>query len=111
MNDQPLEVVPHSPFGVASFTVGLTLALLICIAFTFSIFIGIDELEEDPMLSDAEASAALALIGCSVIPLNLVGILLGIVAFIQQKRKRLFAILGCALNGLVLVGMGLLYLL
>jgi len=111
MYDQPVAKLPHSHLGVSSFTIGLTIVLLVCLIFAFSIFLGMGESEEDPEMAISESAFAFTIVICSGIPLNLAGILLGVVAFLQQDRNKLFAILGCSLNGLFLIGLGLLYFL
>jgi uncharacterized membrane protein YedE/YeeE len=111
MYDQPVAKLPHSHLGVASFTVGLTIIVLFCLTLTLSISLGIDEYKETPEMAISKSASGFSIVLCSGIPLNLGGILLGGLAFLQRHRNRLFPLLGCVLNGLTLATLGLLYFL
>lgn len=65
-----------------------------------------------PELQQAATAILLLTIGFLGLPvLNLVGLGLGIAGLIQKRRKRLFAVLGTVLNGLVILAIVGLFLL
>ncbi|MNC51097.1 hypothetical protein D3C75_1003760 [compost metagenome] len=41
---------------------------------------------------------------------NLIGLILGIIGLVQKERKKVFAVLGTVLNGIVIIGLALMVL-
>jgi hypothetical protein len=103
----------HSGLGIASFTLFAVMAvafvaLLAAFFAQISDVINIDNPEEmDPELitEQLEDLPLLAVIGFMMIGTligNLIGLVLGIIGLVQKQRKKLFAVLGTILNGLVI---------
>ena len=97
----------HSGLGIASFIIaliaGAAMVALIVLAAALSAQAPGGELDEN--------SPEAVTVGCSLIiaaGMALLGLILGVVAAIQQGRKKVFAVLGIVFNGgmiLVLVGL------
>lgn len=103
----------HSRMGIASFVIGILATVVLVALFVVggvvaaSAFQNVDPQALDPeSVQSSPAFAALALIGIGVfgcLVLYVVGLGLGIAGLIQSLRKRLFAVLGTALNGFVIL--------
>lgn len=91
----------HSGPGIASLIIACATGLLEFIAVIAAAVMtansGGEVDENDP------AAIVLGLIMCGGLAMLIVGLVLGIVGLVQRDRKRLFAILGIILNGLVLI--------
>lgn len=103
----------HSGLGIASFTLFAVMAvafvaLLIAMITQAAELLDIDYSEEmspDELVANMENLPQLAVIGFLLIGTligNLVGLILGIVGLAQRNRKKVFAVLGTVLNGLVI---------
>ena len=98
--------------GIASFVIAILATVVLVALFVVGGIVAASAFENlDPQALDPEsvqnspAFAGLALIGIGVfgcLVLYVVGLGLGIAGLIQGMRKRLFSVLGTALNGLVL---------
>ncbi len=107
----------HSRMGIASFVISILvvvaiLALVVGGPLLISSSEGFDPQSFDPAdpqsvdLSDP-AIIALQVVGLGFIVgvlLSFVGLGLGLAGVIQRRRKRLFAVIGAVLNGLVVLG-------
>ncbi len=107
----------HSRMGIASFVISILvvvaiLALVVGGPLLISSSEGFDPQSFDPAdpqsvdLSDP-AVIALQVVGLGFIVgvlLSFVGLGLGLAGVIQRRRKRLFAVIGAVLNGLVVLG-------
>ena len=114
----------HSRMGVASFVIAIlvvvaTLALVVGAPLLLSQTDALDLQNFDPAnpqsidLSDP-AIIALQVIGLAFIVsvlLSFVGFGLGVAGVIQRRRKRIFAVIGAVVNGLVIAGVVVLILL
>jgi hypothetical protein len=114
----------HSRMGIASFVISILvvvviLALVVGAPLLISSSEGFDPQTFDPAdpqsidLSNPTI-IALQVIGLGFIVgvlLSFVGLGLGIAGVIQRRRKRLFAVIGAVLNGLVVLGVVFLILL
>jgi len=117
---QPIAPLKHSGPGIASFVIGL-LAILGYILIFFIATMAVNESigvltplqAEELALHPAVILASLAILVCLI--LNLVGSILGIIGLVLKNRKKVFAIIGTILNGimillfvgLILVGMNM----
>ena len=109
----------QSRMGVASFVIAILATVVLVALFVVGGFVAASAFENvDPQTLDPErvqnspAFAGLALIGIGVfgcLVLYIVGLGLGVAGLIQRTRKRLFAALGTALNGLFLAAMFVLF--
>jgi hypothetical protein len=93
----------HSGLGIASFI----LALLSGVGLIVSITIAVLVEQKSPGALDHEGDEAVAL-GVAVIVgagMCLLGLILGIIGCCQKDRKRVFAVIGTVLNGLILFGL------
>lgn len=117
---QPMAPLKHSGPGIASFVIGLVAILgyiLIFFIATMAVNESIGVLTplqtEEIALHPAVALASLAILVCLI--LNLAGGIVGIIGLVLKNRKKVFAIIGTLLNGimillfvgLILVGMTL----
>ena len=107
----------HSRLGIASFVIAILvvlaiLALVIGGPLVISSSEGFDPQSFDPADPQSidpsdPAIIALQVLGLGFIVgvlLSFVGLGLGIAGIIQRRRKRLFAVIGAVLNGLVVLG-------
>lgn len=115
----------HSRMGIASFVIAIVSIVAIVVLFVVAGFLtaqlsqGIDfqnaspqELQQDLQNSPGFIGLALAGIGIFVsLLVSLVGFVLGVSGMIQNRRRKLFAVLGSVFNGLVLLAFVLLFLL
>ena len=102
----------HSRMGIASFVIAILATVVLVALFVVggvvaaSAFQNVDPQALGPeSVQSSPAFAELALIGIGVLGclvLHVVGLGLGIAGLIQRLRKRLFSVLGTALNGLVI---------
>lgn len=107
----------HSRMGIASFVISILVALVI-LALVVGAPILISSSEgfdpqtfdpADPQSIDLPSSTLIALqaIGLGFILgvlLSFVGLGLGVAGLIQRRRKKIFAVIGAVLNGLVVLG-------
>lgn len=114
----------HSRMGIASFVLAIlvvvaTLALVVGAPLLLSSTDALDPQSFDPANPQSidlsnPAIIALQVIGLAFIVsvlLSFVGFGLGIAGLIQRRRKRIFAVIGAVLNGLVIAGVVVLILL
>lgn len=114
----------HSRMGIASFVISIlvVVAILALVVGAPLVLSSTDALDPqsfdpaDPQSIDLSNPAIIALqvIGLGFIVgvlLSFVGFGLGVAGLIQRRRKRLFAIVGAVLNGLVILGVVVLILL
>lgn len=104
----------HSRMGIASFVIGILSILGIILFFVLvssvaSSAIGSDPQNFDPNSLSPDSPLAttlffLSLLFLGSILITVVGLGLGISGLIQRRRKKLFAALGTALNGLIVLG-------
>ena len=105
----------HSRLGISSFVLGVlaVVALILLVVVTPFLFSsaleGVDPQSLDPqdLNGDSPVVVIAGLVGLGFlvsILLNLVGLGLGIAGLVQRRRRRLFAAIGTALNGLVVLG-------
>lgn len=110
----------QSGLGIASFTI------FACMALIFVIMLGsvavkltglidtqtgvadYEELERKIAGMPELAFMSLALLG--TLFGNIIGLVLGIIGLVQKERKRVFAVLGTVLNGIVIIGLSLIVL-
>ena len=126
VSTEPTERQGHSRMGIASFVIAVLATVVIVALFIVSgvllgqVLQGMDpqnppdpqQLQRDLQNSPTAAGLGLAFIGIfGCLFLYLVGFILGIAGLIQRHRRRLFAVLGTVLNGLVLLVMGALVVL
>ena len=109
-HDAPLKL-KHSGPGIASFILFFAMAALfvaLLIAITVQA-VGLVDLKGESMDPEKLASkfegapefAVMSVLLFSTAIGNIIGLILGIVGLMQKERKKLFAILGTVLNGLV----------
>jgi hypothetical protein len=101
--------------GIASFAIAILATVVLVALFVAggvvaaSAFENVDPQTLDPeSVQNSPAFAGLALIGIGIfgcLVLYVIGLGLGVAGLIQGTRKRLFSVLGTALNGLVLAAM------
>jgi hypothetical protein len=107
------EDTPHSGLGIASFLIamlvgGLDLILLLVVALN----IATAESDNEVRLNFFSAGISLICLNLASVPACLVGIGMAIVALIAHRRRNhLFTILGLSFNGVVVLGLILLYVL
>jgi hypothetical protein len=110
----------QSGLGIASFTIFASMALI------FAIMLGsvavkltglidmetgvYDSAEIERRMADMPELALMSLALLGTLFGNLIGLILGIVGLVQKERKKVFAVLGTVLNGIVIVGLALLVL-
>lgn len=103
----------HSGLGIASFVIGLTCAVLTLLVFGIA---GYVELTTPGGMQETDVAAMLVgLFMFFIWFCQLVGIGLGLAGCFERERRRLYAILGLAFNGgmllfslvLVLIGLGM----
>ena len=95
--------LPHSGLGIASF--GLSLFCGVAAFITVAIAGVIDALTPGGMQKDSAGAIIVGLGMIAVFGLVIVGGGIRVVALFQSNRNRLFAILGVAVNALIVVGM------
>lgn len=110
----------QSGLGIASFAIfgSMTVifiivlaALAMKIAGLIDLTTGTADMEElERRISDMPELALLGLALLGTLLGNLVGLILGIIGLVQKDRKKVFAVLGTVLNGLVIAGLALLML-
>ncbi len=110
----------QSGLGIASFTIFASMALI------FVIMLGSVAVKLTGLI-DVEAGAAdyeelerrmaempeLAFMSMALLGTlfgNLIGLILGIIGLVQKERKKVFAVLGTVLNGIVIIGLALMVL-
>ena len=95
-------VIPHSGLGIASFIIALVGAAIFVCAMVFIVF---HMAQMGGVVNEQAPEAVLSgLSMCGGLVLNIVGVVLGIAGLFQPNRKRLFAIMGLAFNGVIVLG-------
>jgi hypothetical protein len=110
----------QSGLGIASFTIFASMALIFVIMLG-SVAVKItglidaetgvadyEELERRMAEMPELAFMSIALLG--TLFGNLIGLILGIIGLVQKERKKVFAVLGTVLNGIVIIGLALMVL-
>jgi hypothetical protein len=103
-NPRLIETWPHSGIGIASFIAGLVALLMIVGAFAVAVVVAVEALPTGPSGRNPQQ---LFFVGVLFIGAGLVAVVgtgLGIGACFQTKRKKVFAVIGLVVNGLVLLG-------
>lgn len=111
----------HSRMGIASLMLAVLAIIAIVLFFVISVSVASSEIGNNPQSFDPNSidessplASTFALLGLGLIGsvlLTVVGFGLGVAGLIQRRRKRLFAILGTILNGLVVLGVIALFVL
>ncbi len=91
----------YSPIGIASFVIGIVSLLSVCGFFALSL------LMQDSASTDSLNTLIGFLVICTIV-ISVVGVGLGIGGIVQKAQSKVFAIIGLALNALVLLGLCLL---
>ena len=104
----------HSRMGIASFAISILAILGIVLFFVLvssvaSSLTGPDPQNFDPNSISPDSPLAttlffLSLLFLGSVLITVVGLGLGIAGLVQRRRKKLFAALGTALNGLIVLG-------
>lgn len=93
----------HSGAGIASFIIALAVGLVELVGV---IGAGVMVSRNPDVANDSPVAMSLGLAICGGVLLGLVGVVLGIVGLVMRQRRRVFAIIGLVINGLILVGIG-----
>jgi len=96
----------HSELGIVA-TVLALLSLLLCGGYWTLIFIFVGSIggpNAQPMPRNSPVPMAAGLMGIGAGVLALIGTILGIIGVVMANRKKLFAWIGLAINGLLLLG-------
>lgn len=111
----------HSRMGLASLVIAVLAIIAIVLFFVISVSVASSAVGNDPQSFDPTSidqnsplASTFALLGLGLIGsvlLTVVGFGLGVAGLIQRRRKRLFAILGTILNGLVVLSVLTLFVL
>ena len=95
---QPV-VLKHSGVGIASFILGISMVVLeLALIVLAAVLVQQHQPSSSPSMEIAGCTMILGLLAC------VVGVVLGIVGALQRDRRKLFAILGLCVNGLILLG-------
>lgn len=118
-DDRPL-LHKHSGLGIASFTIFVSMALIFAIslgsmAMNLTGLIDVESGQYDyedleRQIADMPGLVLMSIALLGTLLGNFVGLILGIVGLVQKERKKVFAILGTVLNGVVILGLALLVL-
>lgn len=114
-NDNNNKTAPnkHSGLGISSFILALVSMLGLVIAFIVSVaaaaqFINVDpvDIQSSIMEGGEELSSFIGagLLMLLAICISFIGLLLGIIGIFIKNRKKVFSIIGTALNGLIVIG-------
>jgi len=113
---QPPEYLKHSGLGIASFVISLV--CLLSIIFFVIVAVGSvvsladvyngGVLDSSTIMEKAPMLVVSSFIILATMFVNLVGLILGIIGLVMKNRKKVFAIIGTILNGLVVGGVLLL---
>ncbi|OMF16849.1 hypothetical protein BK131_02320 [Paenibacillus amylolyticus] len=105
---QPMAPLKHSGPGIASFVIGLVAVVGYILIFFIAAMALNDSIEvltplqaEELALHPAVILASLSILVCLI--LNLAGGILGIIGLILKNRKKVFAIIGTLLNGIIIL--------
>ncbi|PYE52590.1 hypothetical protein HUB98_25695 [Paenibacillus barcinonensis] len=106
---QPPVPLKHSGPGIASFIVGLVGLIGHIITFvlvSLALYSSLELLDssigrEELAFHPAIVLASLAFLACLI--LNLAGIILGVIGLVLKNRRKVFAIIGTVLNGLLIL--------
>jgi hypothetical protein len=93
--------LPHSGPGVASFIISILTVIGAILAVIVIASVGRKVKPEEPLA----ILNGLLILGNMF--LNLIGVVLGIVGTVQANRNKVFAIIGLCLNGVMLLGCGM----
>lgn len=94
--------MPQSGFGIASFLIAIVVGIVEIVGIVAAAVLVAD----NPVAAQQESPEMMAA-GCAIcsgVALSILGGILGIVAVLQQNRKKVFGILGLVINGLVVLG-------
>lgn len=104
----------HSRMGIASFVIAILAILGIILFFVIGFSVASSAIGPDPQSFDptsigpdsplATTFFFLSLLFLVSVLITVVGLGLGIAGLIQRRRRKLFAALGTALNGLIVLG-------
>ncbi|PQP82466.1 hypothetical protein C0Q44_13570 [Paenibacillus sp. PCH8] len=104
----PMDRLKHSGPGIASFVIGLVsivgyilIFFIAAMALNDSIGILTPLQAEELALHPAVLLASLSILVCLI--LNLAGVILGIIGLVLSNRKKVFAIVGTILNGIMIL--------
>lgn len=105
---EPKAPLKHSGPGIASFVIGLVAIVGYILIFFIAAMALNDSIEvltplqaEELALHPAVILASLAILVCLI--LNLAGGILGIIGLVLKNRKKVFAIIGMLLNGIIIL--------
>ena len=98
----PPVAAKQSGVGIASVVIGILSLIMVCV--TFAIAGGSGGVSEYSA-SYENLMTGIGLLACGTIALTLVGVVLGIVGVVQKNVKKVFAIIGLASNGVVLLAL------
>lgn len=90
----------HSKLGVTSFLMGLAFPLFLLLLFVISLLLE-GRIDHEKVSRFDWFTICCLIIGGPII--HFVGLLLGIAGAVQKQRKRLFAVLGIVLNGILVL--------
>lgn len=102
IEDLPLK---HSGIGIASFVVSLVTGIALFVM--FAIIIAAQVQNPDSFKDDSAQTMILGLFVISIGFLDLIALGLGIGGLFHKKTKKIFAILGVILSGIILITFGL----
>jgi hypothetical protein len=105
---RPTRTAAHSPIGIASFL--LSLGVGVCFFLTFALAGALEAMTPGGIPEDSPLAILVGLIVIACIAGLFLGIGLGIAGVVQSTRNRIFAFLGLAFNGCLILGICLLAL-
>lgn len=100
--NSPAIQLKHSGLGIASFVISLLNGPLM-----LGLVIAAGAMVEGGMSENEPGMAVVGLVLIGSIVMSVIGLVLGIVACVQKDRKKLFGIIGLIINGLTVLGIGL----
>lgn len=108
-NKEPQIIIKHSAFGIASFIISIiawiSLLMTLIVAVIIAAVVEPINIQESYPIGILVGSLLLI-----VFLLSLIGIGLGIAGLFQKKRKKVFSILGLIFNGIVFLGIFVLFI-
>jgi hypothetical protein len=99
--------LPHSGLGIASFIIGLVVVVIVLLMF---LLIGVVAASRANRDTAHTMGVMTGLFVCAGAVASLVGLGLGMGGVFQGDRNRTFAVIGLILNGLILLGTAVLFL-